>query len=56
MGGASTLAVFSAGVVLGVFISQQYAVPDLSQGMTWLGNQAKELEKMYKKNKPEGDE
>ncbi len=56
MGGASALVTFSAGVVLGVFISQQYAVPDLSQGVTWIGEQAKELEKMYKKNKPGGDD
>ena len=36
MGTTSTLAALSAGVVLGVFISQQYAVPDLKEGVDWL--------------------
>jgi len=49
MGTTSTLAALSAGVVLGVFISQQYAVPDLKEGVDWLSKQMKKVEKMYKK-------
>ena len=36
MGGASTLVAFSAGVVLGVFITQNYKIPDVKQGVDWL--------------------
>jgi len=49
MGAAGTLLALSAGVVLGVFISQQYAVPDVKQGVDWLGQQVKKVDKVYKK-------
>jgi len=51
MGGASTLVAFSAGVVLGVFITQNYKIPDVKQGVDWLSQQTAKIEKVYKKPK-----
>ena len=36
MGATSTLAVFAGGVFMGVFLSQNYAIPDLKHGVDWL--------------------
>ena len=36
MGAIGTISFFSAGVVVGVFLAQQYSIPDVRQGMDWL--------------------
>jgi len=49
MPSVSVLAVFSAGVVCGIFLSQQYAIPNLGEGVKLVKDQAKKVEEMYKK-------